>query len=201
MSSFSKPRVKRGPPPRKVVKRGRHRKALPELMRDFGERCAYSMQHQSRAGALEVDHFDPRKKKDLIQQYDNLFPASRHCNSKKSDNWPNKVELTAGCRFLNPCKEMDYGEQILEDPETWRLVGATPAAIWHIRICGLNADHLVNERAKRAKYAQQLLVTPIRVRRGFADVGELIASLRDEVDTMIPQIPPSPTRRKLLSRS
>lgn len=81
-------------------------------MRDFDGRCAYSMQHHERAGKLEVDHFDPHKKKDLIQRFENLFPASRHCNGKKSDHWPNKTESAAGCRFLNPCEEMDYGEQI-----------------------------------------------------------------------------------------
>jgi len=125
---------------------------MPELMRDFQGRCAYSMQHRERAGEMEVDHFDPRRKKDLIQDYANLFPTSRHCNAKKGDHWPSKMERAAGCQFLNPCEEMDYDEQIYEDPAAHRLVGVTPAARWHIRICGLNADHLVNERAKRAEY-------------------------------------------------
>jgi len=70
---------------------------------------------------------------------------------QKCDHWPTKTEASDGCRFLNPCEEMDYGEQIFEDPDTHRLVGTTPAAIWHIRICALNADPLVNEREKRAK--------------------------------------------------
>jgi hypothetical protein len=110
------------------------------------------MQHEERAGRLEVDHFDPRRKKELRQDINNLFPASRHCNGKKSNHWPNNTEIAAGCRFLNPCKEIDYGEQIFEDPITHNLIGTTPAAIWHIRICGLNAEHLVFERAKRSEY-------------------------------------------------
>ena len=105
-------------------------------MRDFQGRCAYSMQHRQRAGEMEVDHFDPRRKKDLIHAYANLFLASRHTNGKKGDNWPSRTEQAAGCRFLNPCEEMDYGEQIYENPATHRLMGVTPAARWHIRICG-----------------------------------------------------------------
>lgn len=194
MLSSKKARIKRGPPPAKVIKRSRYPSVLPELMRDFDGRCAYSMQHHERAGKLEVDHFDPRKKKDLIQCFDNLFPASRHCNGKKSNHWPNKAETAAGCRFLNPCEEMDYGEQIFEDPDTNRLVGTTPAAIWHIRICALNADHLVNERAKRTKYAEQLKNKAIRVKRAFNEVGELISSFRTEVATLIPEIAAPPKR-------
>ena len=146
------------------------------------------MQHHERCGKLEVDHFDPRKKKDLIQRYDNLFPASRHCNGKKSDQWPKKAEAAVGCRFLNPCEEMDYGEQIFEDTDSHRLVGTTPAAVWHIRICALNSDHLVNERAKRAKYINQLRNKSIRIKRAFSEVGKLIGSLRAEVEKMIPEI-------------
>ena len=152
------------------------------------------MQHHERAGKLEVDHFDPREKKNLIQRFENLFPASRHCNGKKFNHWPNSEEAAAGCRFLNPCEEMDYGEQIFEDPNTHRLAGTTPAAIWHIRMCGLNADHLVNERAKRAKYVDQLKNKAIRVKRSLDEVGNLISSFRTEVETMIPEIPSLPRR-------
>src|SRR5438046_9409130 len=107
MSNYMKMRIKRGPRPAKAIKRHRYRDVLPDLLREFQRRCAYSMQHETRAGAMEVDHFDPRKKKDLIQDYCNLFPASRHCNGKKGNRWPNKDEAAAGCRFLNPCEEID----------------------------------------------------------------------------------------------
>lgn len=191
MSNFTKPRVKRGPAPAKRIKRHRCQEVLPELMRDFDGRCAYSMQHHSRAGKLEVDHFDPRLKKKLIQDYENLFPASRHCNSKKSNKWPNREEIAAGCRFLNPCKETDYGAQIFEDPNTHQLVGINPAARWHIRICGLNAERLVNERAKRAKYWKQLENTPVSIKGSLENAVALARSFREEVKLMIPQIPSS----------
>jgi hypothetical protein len=147
------------------------------------------MQHQEHAGPLEVDHFDPRKKKDLIQDYDNLFPASRHCNGKKADHWPTRAEAAARFRFLNPCEEIDYGEQILEEPLSHCVIGTNPAAQWHIRMCGLNAEHLVAERAKRANYWQQLKSKPVRVKGSLHEVAEFIESFRKEVELMIPEIP------------
>jgi len=80
------------------------------------------------------------RKKNVNSGLQQSLSRVRHCNGKKSNTWPSKAELAAGCRFLNPCEEMDYGEQIFEDPLTNRLVGITPAAIWHIRICALNSD-------------------------------------------------------------
>lgn len=192
MSNSKKPRVKRGSPPDKPIKRRHYRDALPELLRDFGGRCAYSMQHQSHSGPLEVDHFDPRQKKALIQDYNNLFPASRHCNGKKSDTWPTRAELAAGCRFLNPCKEMDYGEQIFEKPDTHELVGITPAARWHIRMCGLNADHLIQERYRRAKHWHALKNVGVKIKGDHARVAEMVKNYREQVELMIPEIPPVP---------
>jgi hypothetical protein len=190
MSSSKRRRVKRGPPPKKPIKRHKYASCLPELMRDFGGRCAYSMQHHSRSGKLEVDHFDPRRKKDLIQDYRNLFPASRHCNGKKSNTWPSRAEEAAGCRFLNPCEEVDYGEQVFEDPVTHRLVGTTPAAVWHIRVCGLNADHLVYERKRRAGHWKTINRKAVRrIKGNHHDVAELITKFREEVELMIPEIP------------
>lgn len=150
------------------------------------------MQHERAAGLLEVDHFDPRLKNALIQDYENLFLASRHCNGKKGSHWPTKTESANGCRFLNPCKEIDYGEQIFENPTTHELIGTTPAAIWHIRICGLNAEHLVEERAKRAKHWKQLKAVPILFRGDPQWVADLAKNYRELVETLIPEIPSPP---------
>jgi len=165
-------------------------------MRDFEGRCAYSMQHHTRSGPLEVDHFDPAKKKALVQKYENLFPASRHCNGKKTDRWPTKEELQAGCRFLNPCEEMDYGEQIVENPRTGELIGLNTAARWHIRICGLNSAHLVQERQKRASHWNTINRSIVFLKRTVIlgtesqnVVGDLAAKFREEVRLMIPEIP------------
>ena len=43
------------------------------------------MQHVDFAGGIEqmeVDHFDSTKKKDYLQQYENLFLAKGSCNRK-----------------------------------------------------------------------------------------------------------------------
>lgn len=193
-SKTSSGRLRRGNPPDKPIRRTRYRKVLPLLIRDFGPRCAYSMQHEERAGQLEVDHFDPRLKKELIQRYENLFPASRYCNGKKGDHWPTKAESRADCRFLNPCEEQDYGEVIFEDPVTHKLIGTTPAAIWHIRICALNADHLVRERKKRAEHWARLRrAVNVRPHTRFAEFAEVASGYKSEVEIMIPEIPAPPT--------
>lgn len=189
MSNSKKPRIKRVHSLNKKFKRYKYKKAIADLMLDFKGRCAYSMQHHSRAGQLEVDHFDPRLKKDLWHHSTNLFPASRHCNGAKSDNWPSSLETKLGCRFLNPCEEQDYGEQIFEDPNSHVLVGTTPAARWHIRMCGLNAPRLIDERARRAIHWLRLKDCPVTIKRDSDKIGELIKSLREEVDIMIPEIP------------
>jgi hypothetical protein len=189
MSSLKKSRITKLSIPEKAIKRHKYSGVLSNLMQDFDGRCAYSMQHHTRAGKLEVDHFNPKLKKDLLQNYANLFPASRHCNGAKSDHWPTAAEAAVGCRFLNPREEMDYGTQIFEDSESHVLSGITPAAKWHIRMCGLNAPHLVHERAKRAEYCQLLRRTAVIIKRDSDDLREQINAFKNEVELMIPEIP------------
>lgn len=195
MSSSIKPRIQRGPPPDKRLTRRNFRKAaIAALRRDFQDRCAYSCQHLNRAGGLkcmEIDHFDPRLKDKFIQPYDNLFLATRHCNGAKGDTWPTRAEQALGLRFLNPCAEQDYGEHILEDPETHRLVGVTPAGRYHIRMLDLNADHLVAERGERAKIHTLLTRAAFMLKRGRseAEAVQLIAALRRQVEEMMPVFP------------
>ncbi|HRT10330.1 MAG TPA: HNH endonuclease domain-containing protein [Candidatus Paceibacterota bacterium] len=168
--------------------------ALSALRRDFQDRCAYSCQHLNRAGGLrcmEIDHFDPRLKNKFIQSYHNLFLATRHCNGAKGDTWPTPAEQALGLRFLNPCAEQDYGEHIVEDEATHRLVGVTPAGRFHIRMLDLNAEHLVAERWERAQILELLTRAAFTLKpsRSGADVVELAAALRREVEEMIPVLP------------
>src|SRR3989442_896054 len=128
MSHSTTSRIKRGPPPARKIPRTKIRRALPELVRDFEARCGYSCQHYTRAGGMrcmEVDHFDYREKREVIQRYENLFLATRHCNGAKRQK-PTWKERAAGLRLLNPCEEWDYGPHIVEDPSTHELVGITP---------------------------------------------------------------------------
>lgn len=139
---------------------------------------------------MEVDHFDPRLKRKLIQDYSNLFLASPHCNRSKRDTWPTAAQLRGGIRFLNPCEEHDYGIHIFEDSETHELIGVTPAGKWQIRVCGLNANHLIDERRRRAQF-KRLLVSegPIQVGLDFWQCVELSKVLREETSMLIPEIP------------
>lgn len=147
------------------------------------------MQHMARCGPLEVDHFDPRKKTLVFQDYANLFPASRSCNGKKSDWWPTEEEKRAGCRFLNPCEEMDYDEQILEHPISHELIGLNPAARWHIRMCGLNAPLLILERQKRASHWQTIKDSMFVMKKSnYAQLIEMVTKYNEEVALMVPLI-------------
>jgi hypothetical protein len=135
---------------------------------------------------MEVDHFNPHKKNDYIQVYDNLFLATRHCNGAKRDRWLSNRQRRLGARFLNCCKETDYGVHILEDPDTHELVGVTPEGKYHVRNCDLNAPHLVEERAERAELWDLLENQPVRIENW--SLPDAVQSLKGVAEKMIPRI-------------
>lgn len=188
---YSKGRVKRGPAPLQTLKRTTYRKALPELRRDFGDRCAYCMRHIGTETEMQIDHFDPRKKKEKLQVYANLFLADAHCNGAKKDTWPTKEESEQGCRFLNCCDEEDYGNVIFEKPDTNELVGTTPAAVFHIETIDLNDPDLIKARRYRAEIFEKLKF----IKKKSANTPE-IASAADKLcemaERLIPDIPAPP---------
>jgi hypothetical protein len=174
----------------------KYRKALPYLLKDFGNRCAYSMEFVGEKA--EVDHFNPNKKSDKIQEYSNLFPASRHCNGAKKATWPSKALQAQGIRFLDCTKEVDYGESIFENPETHHLVGITPAARWHINELDLNAPFLVKKRRDRSLLLYSLSKCPVVAKKPLPEMGpfvELVDVCRELADEMIPEIPPPPPEK------
>lgn len=190
MSNSTKARIIRKNLPNKVLTKTTYREAWDCLALDFESRCAYSMQHVYRAGGrscMEVDHFNPHKKQNSIQEYKDLFPATRHCNLSKRDRWPSNKDREVGIRFLNCCDEIDYDVHILEDPDTHELVGMTPAGKYHIRNCDLNAPHLVQERVRRAEIWRLLESTSITLKKGKSLPPELQV-IKAEVGTMIPKI-------------
>jgi hypothetical protein len=67
----------------------------------------------------------------------------------KSNQWPTNKERANGIRFLNCCKEIEYGIHIFEDPDNHEVVGITSAGRYHVDACDLNADHFTKERKKR----------------------------------------------------
>jgi len=190
MSNSTNPRVVRKHTPQKVFRKTQFREAWDFLALDFENRCAYSMQHTQLAGGkkcMEVDHFNPHKKQNKIQEYENLFLATRHCNGAKRDRWPSNKHRKLGVRFLNCCEELDYGLHIFEDPDTHEVVGVTPAGKYHVRNCDLNADHLVKERADRAKIWGILESIPVRLNKGWS-LPPQASALKDIVTRMIPKI-------------
>jgi HNH endonuclease len=190
MSISTKPRIIRKHFPQKKIRRTAYREVWDELILDFEERCAYSMQHIHRAGGkkcMEVDHFNPKRKRDFVQDYSNLFLATRHCNGAKRDQWPRPSEQKLGMRFLNCCEETDYGVHIFEDPDSHELVGVTPQGRFHIRACDLNAPHLVAERAERTELWQMLSQEAVRLKQGWVLPVEFEA-LKTIAEKMIPRI-------------
>lgn len=141
---------------------------------------------------MEIDHHNPTLKGTELHQYENLFPATRHCNGSKRGIWPSKDAQDKGVRFLNPCEEEDYGSQIFEDPDSHVLIGTTPSAIYHIEILHLNAPFLVQERMDRARLSKLISQTLVTVRGPGAIVQNQFQDLQRILGTMIQEIPPPP---------
>ena len=188
---YSKGRVKRGPAPSVVLKRTTYRKALPELRRDFEDRCAYCMRRIGTKTEMHIDHFDPRKKTDKIQVYANLFLSDAHCNSAKRDMWPTDEEIAQGYRFLNCCDEVDYGCVIFEDPKTHELVGTTPAATYHIEAIDLNDPGLVDARRFRSEITNRIRFLQAKLGKDL-DASPVLAKLQAAAKSFIPDIPAPP---------
>jgi hypothetical protein len=89
---------------------------------------------------------------------------------------------------------MDYGVHIFEDPATHMLVGATPAGVYHIEWCDLNADHLVLGRRRRSELCVFMAGTPVVAAKNIQEAEALraIETLKSMYDEMIPPIPAPP---------
>ena len=170
-----------------------HRKYLPYLLKDFDNRCAYSQQHLQRAGgpgSLDIDHHNPTLQLPERNYYENLHLSTRHCNGKKGKRWPTKEQKELGIRFLDPCKEPDYGVHMFEDPNTFKVWGATPAGRYHIRMLDLNADHFIRERMRRFELWKLAESEAIFTATGSAvDAHGGVTAFKNELLEMIPLIP------------
>lgn len=148
---------------------------------------------------MEVDHFDPTKKKNKVQRYSNLVLATRSCNGAKRNTWPSGKQRSQGKRFIDCTKEEDYGVHIFEDPETHELVGATPAGKYQILHCDLNAPHLVRERKTRAHLRSGLadekiwrLLKKSDILSDLQNFEASMAAVSEILETLIPPIPSPP---------
>ncbi len=141
---------------------------------------------------MQIDHFDSTLPASTRNRYPNLMLSTGHCNNQKNRFWPTRSERRAGIRFLNPTREMDYGEHIFENPTTFELVGVTPAGRYHIDILDLNHDTFVFERKKRAEYLRLKRTAPAKLRGAFTELKEMIGFIEDLMEIFIPEIPPPP---------
>ena len=142
---------------------------------------------------MEIDHFDPTLKGRARHRYENLFLASRFCNNRKRKNWPSPAARALEVRFLNCCREIDYGKHIFEDTASHRVFGVTPAGKYHITMLDLNAPHLVDERRNRSELRSLLFDKQKIVRRSAAAI-QVFHVLEKQLEYMIPPIPSQPIR-------
>lgn len=194
MSSSMPPRLTRHCPRKRFFSRSSLRKQVFELLfREFEGRCVYSGVHWRRVGrtGLEVEHYDPRRKQKSRQDYRNLLLATGHCNRSKGDFWPSRAERALGLYVINPSAELDYGHHIFEDPASHRLWGATATGRWHIRVLGLNAEHLITERRDAATIRRLWKeLGPVRCQgAGFGGLSESLGDLRSVVEACVPEWP------------
>ena len=188
-------RIHRGDLPTKRITKRQYRHALIELKRDFDNRCAYCMRKIYTDSEMEVDHFNPRKKKSTRQNYSNLFLADSHCNKAKGKKWPTKAARRRGIRFLNCCKEIDYGGVVFEEPDTHILVGTTDAARYHILQIDLNNDDLIALRKRRSEAWEKFDLYKDIPRGAVPRMEEIMDGFASLLECEIPPIPPPPAEK------
>lgn len=174
------------------------KKSFGQLMDDFSQRCAYSMLHVADASEhnMEVDHHNPNLKGKKLHSYGNLYPAYSICNNAKRHVWPTKKDLNKRRRFLDCCKEIDYGVHLFEDAKTGEIKATTPEGLYHSENCDLNNPWLKQKRVERLE-DKQILATlrhfaasPVASERLKAQDG--IPILEARLQRAIPEIPPVP---------
>lgn len=62
--------------------------------------------------AFEIDHFRPRRFKELVAKYENLYYSCRRCNQYKGAVWPSAQQSADGYRFADPCAEDMYATHL-----------------------------------------------------------------------------------------
>jgi hypothetical protein len=195
------PRIKRRNTPSRIRKNKKQfrKDALPALLVDFGQRCAYCMSHSQYVGgddAFKIDHFHPSSKGGSFTDYANLFLACDQCNMHKRDFWPNKVEQQQGARLLNCTKEADYDVLLFENANGEIVPNpVSKPAIYHSRVLRLNRVDLVKARIMRTRLVSRLKDKNrlAQMRLTLEKVNELVndvAELSQLINYLIPSIMP-----------
>jgi hypothetical protein len=183
------PRIHRGLAP-KGVRLDKRKEIFPHLLEVFEHRCAYSRRHDLVTGksCLDLEHFNPTLTGKARHRYDNLMVGTHLSNMAKRKIWPSLRDRRKGIRFLNPCKEQDYGTHLFEDPISHRIVSSTPAGRFHIVTCNLNDESYVWERTRRANLRAQISQPRIFL-MSPEEISPLVNEVSRLVEVMIPPIP------------
>lgn len=188
------PRIVKRSDVRQQYNENDYREALPDLLQDFGDRCAFSMLHKRAngpIGQMEVDHFNPHLQGAEKHHYSNLYPACRHVNKKKA-KFPYPRDVQAGRRLLDPCKETDYGAHIFENANTHELVAISPEGRVQIDVLDLNESTFVWYRQRRTELLSALSDPSV------SQVPESLKNYLDaDVEMVIPEIDPPAADAKL----
>jgi hypothetical protein len=173
-------------------------KSFDKLMEDFEKRCAYSMVHVDATSEhnMEVDHRDPTIRGKKLHAYGNLYPAFSLCNNSKSGVWPTKNDLKERRRYLDCCKEQDYGNHLFEDVASGEILTVSKEGVFHVENLDLNNDWLKTRRRERTE-DKKILETMKALAPQVS--GELrreaerdIATLTERLKKAIPEIAPLP---------
>jgi hypothetical protein len=144
---------------------------------------------------MEVDHYNPTLKGNKYHAYGNLYPAISLCNNAKTDVWPKSAKKSRQ-RFLDPCKEQDYGEHIFEDSNTGELLTDTEEGIFHIENIDLNNEWLKEKRRERTGLRRSISTALIKdTAAESAEFKALFDQINRLVDEGIPPIPSMPSGR------
>ena len=159
---MKKPRIKRGNGPKGTIRASNYRKkALPFLIKDFGNRCAYCLEITDlrRPHETHVEHFDSHLKGLAKHRYENLMLGCSGCNTVKlakfSVNPYNREQ-----RLLNCTEESEFPDHIRENYEG-RWIHQTAAGYYHIESLNLNDNSLLKKRA----YRREAVIEAIKLRR------------------------------------
>jgi len=150
MSSILSARIiRRQIPPEMAGPRG-YERAKDGLRADFTYRCAYcGVREEDNGGEnFEIDHFCPVSRGGAVNDYANLYWSCSGCNAFKSNKWPNEEMELIGVRLLDPCREWEFPQHLLED-ESGILQGRTKAGRYHIDCLRLNRRSRVDKRQDR----------------------------------------------------
>jgi hypothetical protein len=154
-----------------------------ELRFDFWFSCSYCSVPEIGAGGIRftIDHYEPREaRKDLLNEYSNLFWACDHCNQYKASTWPPDNARNAGVRF--------FRADVDEIPDHYRLAGMVLHGIseqgeFSVKMLRLNRLTLRKMRAARARIvaSREHVMMGLHALRAFP-VERLPEKLRPEYE-------------------